>query len=276
MSQHYKQKKHLEALGNIKSIIIAMKNLSLMEIKKISKFSQEQTKVLTAMEKTGADFLNFYPDLREEIKSDVPSIYIVLGSERGFCGAFNENLIAAYKKHAAKFPTDHRLILIGNKLATKAHFQGLTTTIITGATTAEEIPNVILSLLKGIGTMHYSSWIIIHNGMENSLMTTKTFQMSEQLKFSQKTTFSYPPLLYLDSKNFFVEFLDQYILAAMSQIFYQSFFAEHQQRYRHTDGAVHWLEKAATKFLLKFNAMRQEEITEAIEEMMLSISTLGD
>lgn len=254
-----------------------MKNLSLMEIKKVSAFSQEQAKALTAMEMAGADFINFHPDLRKEIKSDAAAVYILLGSERGFCGAFNENLLAAYENYAAqkKSVKEHHLVLVGDKLAAKAPAQKLPVKTIAGATTAEEIPNVILALLKNIGTTHYSSWVVIYNEMQNSSMITKTFHLSEQLKFSEQSKFTSPPLLYLEPKTFFVEFLNQYILAALYQIFYQSFNAEHQQRYRHTDGAIKWLEKAVAKVLLRFNEIRQEEITETIEEIMLSIETLS-
>ena len=51
--------------------------------------------------------------------------------------------------------------------------------------------------------------------------------------------------------------------------------AENQRRMQHMDSAVRRLEKTVADLLLRRNALRQEEITDEIEVIMLIIEALA-
>jgi len=79
-----------------------------------------------------------------------------------------------------------------------------------------------------------------------------------------------PPLLNLDPADFFAELIHHYLFAALHEIFYLSLMAENQSRQQHLDGAVRHLEDETIKLRRKAQIVRQEEITEEIEVILLN------
>lgn len=65
----------------------------------------------------------------------------------------------------------------------------------------------------------------------------------------------------------------QRLFAALHQIFYDSLLAENQRRIQHVDYAVHKIERDSQARTRQRNRLRQEEITDEIEVIMLSAET---
>ena len=74
-------------LKEISGIMTAMKSLSLVETRKLSRFIGHQRRMLANIEAAAADFLSFFPVERAPATQWV--ILLLIGSERGFCGNFN-------------------------------------------------------------------------------------------------------------------------------------------------------------------------------------------
>jgi len=81
----------------------------------------------------------------------------------------------------------------------------------------------------------------------------------------------HPPLLYLEPRHFLARIVEHYLFAALHEIFYGSLMAENRQRLQHMDYAVRRIEEMFHLLTLKRNSLRQEEITEEIEVIMLSV-----
>ncbi|HET6464833.1 MAG TPA: F0F1 ATP synthase subunit gamma, partial [Nitrospiria bacterium] len=96
MSKRREIERRLQALGEIKDILSAMKNLALMEVRKLTRFLSTQQRVVANIESAVADFLSYHPDLLVEPENR-REVYILIGSERGFCGDFNEALLPAFE-----------------------------------------------------------------------------------------------------------------------------------------------------------------------------------
>ena len=58
-------------------------------------------------------------------------------------------------------------------------------------------------------------------------------------------------------------------------IFFSALTAEHQQRLQHLDGALGRVAERSRELGLRRNALRQEEITEEIELIMLNLPSTG-
>lgn len=95
MSKRIKLKNHLHTLNDISNIMTAMKNLALIEISKITRFIAMQKRVAQTIKAAGNDFLSYYPDILANMQLSDPDIYILIGSERGFCAEFNHNIMQA-------------------------------------------------------------------------------------------------------------------------------------------------------------------------------------
>ena len=83
--------------------------------------------------------------------------------------------------------------------------------------------------------------------------------------------FAFPPRLTLEPEAFFAALLDHYLFAALHAIAYTSLMAENHRRMEHLEGAVRRLEQDVEELARRRNILRQEEITEEIEVIMLSV-----
>jgi F-type H+-transporting ATPase subunit gamma len=86
--------------------------------------------------------------------------------------------------------------------------------------------------------------------------------------------FAYPPLLNLDPLALSADLLDHYLFAILHEVFYSSLMAENLSRFQHMDQAIQRLENDISALALRRNVLRQEEITEEIEVIMLSVEAL--
>jgi F-type H+-transporting ATPase subunit gamma len=78
------------------------------------------------------------------------------------------------------------------------------------------------------------------------------------------------PFLTLSPRVFVAELVDLYLFALLHEIFYSALMAESRARLAHLESALQRLERDQTNLLRKRNVLRQEEITEEIEVLMLS------
>ena len=75
----------------------------------------------------------------------------------------------------------------------------------------------------------------------------------------------------LTPETFVARLTEHYLFAALCIGFYDSLMAENQRRMQHMEFAVQRIEQDAEKLRLQRNSLRQEEITEEIEVIMLSL-----
>jgi F-type H+-transporting ATPase subunit gamma len=90
----------------------------------------------------------------------------------------------------------------------------------------------------------------------------------------QGKRYSHAPLLYLDPQLFLAGLIEQYLFAGLHELLYSSLLAENQRRMQHMDSAVRRLDETCTELVRTRNILRQEEITEEIELIMLSVEAL--
>ena len=121
MSKKRELKERVESLGDIRDILAAMKNLSVVEVAKLNRFIATQRQVVRDSEEATADFLSFFPfSLEIQEKADSQRICLLLGSERGFCGGFNDLVLRQFKslEEISQNP-ELAIVVIGGRLAAK-------------------------------------------------------------------------------------------------------------------------------------------------------------
>jgi F0F1-type ATP synthase gamma subunit len=162
MSQSRELQLHIAQMEEIRSILNSMKNLALIEIHKLARFQTMQGQAVANIEKAALDFLDFYSLPATDDK--LTPICILLGSERGFCGDFNESLINAILTEAYS-----GIIAIGSRLCSRLadHPLELIATI-EGASTAEEVPVILNRLIDAISSLPDSRGGISHNAVDLS------------------------------------------------------------------------------------------------------------
>jgi F-type H+-transporting ATPase subunit gamma len=82
--------------------------------------------------------------------------------------------------------------------------------------------------------------------------------------------------LTLSPTAFLLELTEQYLFAALHEMLYTSLMAENHNRVTHLEGAVRHLDEKSEQLARQCNALRQEEIIEEIEVILLSASSLDE
>ncbi|HID48495.1 MAG TPA: F0F1 ATP synthase subunit gamma [Chromatiales bacterium] len=271
MTRRAELEHHLSALEDIHDIMASMKTLALLETRKLGRFMDTQRRVEDGIERIAADYLAHYP--RPPTAADLFSVTLLVGSERGFVGDFNEVLI----RHWQDQSHDRAVIGLGQKLAAKLAQEPRTLGVLEGASIAEEIPDILTRLvgqLAALQTEHGElALTVVHHGESHSeILTTPVLPPFQALP--PVPARSHPPRLNLAPPAFFEALLDHYLFAFLHTLLYRSLMAENQRRIEHLGGALHHLEEETEALQLKRNALRQEEIVEEIEVILLSVQAM--
>lgn len=260
----------LASLQEIGSILNAMKNLSLVEITKISRQYLNQQELLQSVKSALADFEHFFGAVSPSSGAAPESVYILIGSERGFCGGFNEAVQNEFTREAAQ-QANHKLIIVGRKMALKFPDDKRLVTALDGPSATEEIPGVISQLAKELTNSPANTWKIIHNSFDGEGSRTEVNSPFELSKPPVIPAFEFPPLLNVPPAELRMPIVEQFLLALFYRIFYLSFTAENHERLRHMEGALNKIRDEQQRLKQRANSLRQESITEELEIILLSV-----
>ena len=204
---------------------------------------------------------------------------LLLGSERGFCGDFNETLLRRLESDVLDSSLGTpQLIVIGNKLGNRLEGDPRVVASIDGANVVEETEQtlaLIINTLTGLQANHgaLSLAVLYHDPDQEQIVTTEVLPPFEQYR-DTASGFANPPVLNLPPAAFLAELIDHYLFAALHEIMYVSLMAENIRRIQHLEGAVRHLDEKSADLLHKSNALRQEDIIEEIEVILLSAASL--
>ena len=280
MSRRRELDDRLHALRDINGILRAMKNLALMEQQKLARFLTTQRRVVDSLEAAAEDFFTFYPAAARQLGKGT-SVWLIIGSERGFCGDYNERLLEGVEQHIHEHsPAQPRLVLIGRKLVAKFAQDQRVAASLAGPTVAEEVPAVLVGLMARLRELQASQkpgvrleFTIVHH---NPASEGGGIRVHEPIKRApgRPVRMSYPPVLNLDPFAFATDLIDHHLFSLLHEVFYSSLMAENLRRFQHMDQAIQRLEKDMAELVLRRSSLRQEEITEEIEVIMLSAEAL--
>ena len=278
MSRRREVQQRLAALDEIDGIMVAMKNLALLETHRLAKFIDTQRRSVTSIEAAAADFLGFYPQTPAYGDGRQQMLLVVIGSERGLCGDFNETLLKPLA--AATQQEDTLLVAVGHKLEGKLQDDARITACIEGPSVAEEVHEALVRLIKVLSKLQQQRpeevWRISALYHDKEKGEARLRQLLPLPGPTGRSAYSHAPLLNLDPAQFLSELTDQYLFAALHEVFYASLMAENRSRLEHMDNAIRRMEKDQSKLRLRYNALRQEEIIEEIEIIMLSAEALSE
>jgi len=269
MSSQAELSQRLARLSEISGIMTAMKSLSLVETRKLARFIGHQRHMLANIKVAATDFLSYFP-IASQTETQ-PSVLVLIGSERGFCGNFNERLLAALADLPV-WQTAPALLVVGHRLGVKSRNYPNVIARIDGPTVTEEVPSVLNRLMDAL---HTASRKLSGNGVCLFSLAHETEGEPALKRLLPLTplpipSFGHPPLLQLAPADFFAELLDQYLLSELYGLLYESLMAENRQRLAHMESALDRLHETLDRLALKRNAMRQEKIVEEIEVILSS------
>jgi F-type H+-transporting ATPase subunit gamma len=267
------QRRH--SFGEIRNIMNSMKTLAYLEIRKLGRFLDAQRAVVAHAETVAADFLGFHSDLLPPPDGSVQPVCLLLGSERGFCGDFNEALLVRLEDFVVERRLDSPLLMvIGRKLVTRLAADPRVASSFDGATTVGEVEKTLHAIIQALAVLQtkhgmLSLTVFHHDPDDQQVISTGVLPPFERYR-DAAPRFAHAPLTQLPPQAFFGALLDHFLFSVLHEIMYVSLMAENLQRVRHLEGAVRHLDDKSAALLRKCNALRQEEIIEEIEVILLS------
>jgi F-type H+-transporting ATPase subunit gamma len=278
MSRRRELEHHRHSLGEIREIMNSMKTLAYMETRKLARFLPAQQTVVKSIETMAADLLSFHPEILAEATETMP-VFLMIGAERGFCGDFNHALmdhLAAVRQ--AENAVQPLLLAVGRKLHPLLEDDGRVAAFVDGASVTEEVPAVLqrlvheLALLQG-NRFSPTLYGIYHDDYDivmNRLLPPFQHQLHTP------SSHAYPPLMNLTAGELLIDLADHYLIAALHQMLYTSLMVENRRRVTHLEGAVKHMDEQSSDLAQQCNRLRQEEIIEEIEVILLSSTSLDD
>jgi len=278
MSRRRNLERHRENLAEIRDIMNSMKTLAYMETRKLARFLDSQHAVVRNIEEVAADLISFYPQSTATAKAASP-VYILIGTQRGFCGDFNHSLLHHLEASMQQHPPGGAPVLIGigHRLCSLLENDARVAATIENASVAEEVTSVLGRLVNELSALQEQNRMLnlygLYHGVEGGIVMQKILPPFQQY-LQKQPLFPYPPALNETPQQFLVKLTDHYLFAVLHEMLYTSLMAENHQRMTHLDGAVKHLDDESTELARRCNAMRQEEIIEEIEVILLSAANL--
>jgi F-type H+-transporting ATPase subunit gamma len=272
MARERKIKLHLRRLKEIRNIMEAMKNLAVLETHKLGAILDNQKLLLQDLEGFAGDFLTHHPHLAPAADA-AADVWLLFGSERGFCGDFNEALLERLNREFSPGQETPHLIPVGKKLCTRLQEDPRVFAFVEGADVAEETPAVLNTLIRHIASLQaghnrLNVFALYRDADTDELVTTQLLPPFREAAAAAPRP--YPPLLNLQPETFYLDLVDRYLFVALQDIASTSLMAENYRRIQHMTGAIRRLEENEERLLRKYHIQRQEEIIEEIEVILLN------
>lgn len=261
--------RRLRALGDIDTILGVMKNLALMEAGKLSRILVAQREMVTSLEETSADFLTFYPQPKPYGDEKI-EILLLVGSQRGLCGDFNDLLLAALPLVENSVSTWLK-ISVGEKLSGRLQAD----VHLDGPHAVEEVGPVIHAVMDAInnvltraGSGSPLQLSALYHDPDSGIVEVRPLAPFAGRAVPPKLSASFPPHLNILPAALFAQLTEQHLLAAITEVFNRSLMAESRFRLNHIEGASRRMERRTAELKRKQTLARQEEIIEEIEAIL--------
>ena len=266
MSKRRDVEGHIASLKDIHSIMESMKNLAMMETRKLARYQKMQQQVVKSISLALNDVrCHFAP---EAPAAGAPPIYLLFGSERGFCGAYNEQLLEVLAQQPGH--NEAMLIGVGARLAGPLQHAYPHAVCLPGAAVADEVEAVLTSVVTTLNQLRLEHGALRLEVIYFQPDTHQARCQSALPPLHDTSDQGLAPLINLPPQQLLGELLEQYLFALAHSWFFAALMTENQRRMQHLDQAGHHLERRLDDLGKRRNVLRQEEIIEEIEVILLS------
>lgn len=265
MSKRRSLQGRIHFFKDLRDILDAIKNVALIEISKLTRTQRYRHHLLGELLSIATLTSAYHPRASRAVARQ---LYVVLGSERGFCSDFDSRIAAFWEQIRAADP-DAAFILVGSALSEKPH-AGTPLAVVSGPLTAEEIDAVLIELLR-----HIADW-----QQESSLPTSLSIVAADGERVSSEAILPFEPpnapgplrrpTLNIAPDAFIRQFIDQYVDARLHDAFASSLLAENHARLQHMTAAIGRIDDGLGALQRKSRRLRQQEITQEVETLLLA------
>lgn len=254
-------KRRATLLDELSQIVNAMRNLSIAALQKLGKAAEVEREAEQLVLQALADIDTHLP---EPIGVE---ICLAIGSERGFCGGFNNRLAEFTQAYLSALPKA-KCYVAGARLQPLLQAKHINAIELTGCADMDDAVNAVddwLSILLP-GTESFSPLKIIYQD-EEEVKVRSLLPLPELPKPNKGAA----PLRYLPDVQLKAGLLSEWLRLALLSTLTRSLTVEHRWRLNQMQRAEHYLEETGVKLKSTMQRQRQNEITVELENLMSAL-----
>lgn len=282
-------KNSLESAKSLQGIVSTMKSIAAVNIKKYEKSALNLLKYksnidlgIQAIISQRPNMLNYlnYIENKTENNLDKRDVIIIIGSNQGLCGRFNDRITEFYlencnndiNKYIITVGDRIDMIVKGKKVVVDKHFS-LPNSI-------ESIVNVVydlFSIMEKFLTENLLRKVVIYftsysSGNNNGNLIKRRILPLEKKYFENLAKNSWPtnniPFWRINTKSIITDLVQQYIFANLYFIIANSMASEQKNRLMTLQGAEQNIKDYIVETNLKYNQIRQNVITSELIDVV--------
>jgi F-type H+-transporting ATPase subunit gamma len=268
MSATHALRERTRLLGELRQIVQAMKNMAFAEMQRLARARAAQGEACAAVLRALAHLRGNAGGETSEFRSKV---CLVIGAERGFCGAFNAHLAAAAVDLQRADP-QLRLLIAGHRLAGFIGSGGAIDTL-EGCAAIEEadaaldgwLPELLEAASRSaqLSLLHAGTPAVAH-------VPIWPIPRGEQEALAGVT-----PMHYLQRPQLLAALHRQALRLLVQRGLLESLEQENHWRLAQTQRAQDHLDELGNELRLRYARLRQAEITNELETLMSAIGGPG-
>ncbi len=272
MSSLEKIEARLKGLKGIREIVNSMKALSALSIRKAESLLPSIREYSDSIEDAFAQLLEHFPEVVQRGLEGGPEVfYLVLTSEQGLCGAYNEEMIRAVEQEVNKRPGG--LVITGTRGIDLAATKGLPVLLgLKGPVSVEgidlkvmEVVRRLLEILPGGNPQLYLLFAYYRRKAEYTIIRQRVIPPPLR-KISRRMRQRRVPLLYMEPEEILGHLFRQYLVVSLYRAFVEALASENASRLFSMERASKNIDDKLQELSELYNYLRQEEITnETIE-----------
>lgn len=288
MKQLGKIRKEIEQTKDLSNVIRTMKNISAVNITHFEREVQAVREYYTTIEKGFQILLkknaeNLLPRLEKQNRGKGKGFgAILIGSEKGLCGEFNEKLVQFFHNHSAP-KGEVTIIAIGFKIASRLEKYKIQSYEF--PSTREGISELLRELLKVIRIWIEEKNIkeigFYYNALLSGLLYEPKFELIfplnlEWLKSLQEKPWESRclPTYFMETDELFYELTQELLFISMYRAFIESLASENSGRLSSMQAAEKNIDDRLSELQKNYQLQRQSSITEELLDILSGFEVL--
>jgi len=262
LSQRREIEARLALYEDLSGILGAMRSFALAELRNVNHREQAQRQVMAALRAAFDDLAADWPPAEFDVVLPSNDIWLLLGSVRGFCGSYNEDVVSYWRDRAN---ADGPLIVLGERL--HAWFDERPATVkLAGAEGSLAAYNAIDPILLAIERLRNENdfGLVACYRDEDGARSIRLWPLP--LNRSGRT--QHAPLTYAPPARVAAQVAEHYLYHSLLALLLNAIRVENHMRLMQMETALRHLDRSGEDLRRQRNRLRQEEIVEEIELML--------
>ncbi len=265
----------LRAYRSLGEVVETMRDLALIEIGKLGHAHAARRRVIDGIRSVADELVYHYPRLGAS-HTLIP-VNLIIGSERGFCGDYNERILEHWQHHRSATQSQGPIVIaVGRKISEKLPPEVNLFATIAGATTSDELDQTLTAVLQTINRLQRSRGTAaleidaVYADENQGPRTDPVLPMRVTPGWAPSTRSA--PDTTVPIVNLFRAIVDQYVSSILEEVFSAALIAENRMRLQYMGGAAQRIDRRIGELMRTLNRVRQQTITTEIEMILLGAS----